>query len=405
MKLAFVVSGKSPTSMPGGLGSYSYNAARAMAELGYLVYVVGLSGEDAVLEKPFCTFVHVRSRLRKLASVTSFLMMRSLTRRILAIIDRDAGADVISEIVILGAGIWAKVGLDVKEAYAGRAPIRALGACFTTFRHEYAGQKRGAPAADYGRLKAWSVSLLCRFIDWFYVPVEHRVLKALDRIVVHYDSSIDIFVEEIPGLDTGRIRKVPYYIELYEREGQAHQSARDGTVSIVCICRQDPRKGLNTLLHALKLLKDRGVPFRCILAGNGPFRAPNAALAARLGLGGEVSFPGFVASAEELLDSTDIFVLPSVEEGAGAISLLEAMHKGLPIVTTRCDGIPEDFTDGENGFLVPMEDAGALAGRLEQLINDPALRRRLGDNVKKGYQEKFRFEYMVEGLQSVLKEF
>lgn len=400
MKLAFVVSGKSPTSMPGGLGSYSFNAARSLHELGYRVFIVGVSGEDAVIEESFCTFIHVRSPLRKLASVWAFRMMHALARRIGELIDENPA----DEIVILGAGIWGKVGLDVKKTQKTPVPIRTLASYFTTFKHEYQGQKVGAPAADYGFWRATSISLLCRVIDAFYVPIEHRMLREIDRIIVHYESSKHILLEEIPGLGENSIRKIPYYIALYEREGDALAATRNDKPRIVSICRQDPRKGLNTLLHALRLLKDRGVAFDCVLAGSGPFRKPNQRLAHKLGLDDDVSLPGFVASAEQLLDATDIFVLPSVEEGSGAISLLEAMHKGLPIVTTLCDGIPEDFTDGENAYLVAMGDAPTLADRLETLIGDPALRRRLGDNVKAHYDDKFRLEHMVEGFRAVLSE-
>src|SRR5690606_20317497 len=112
-------------------------------------------------------------------------------------------------------------------------------------------------------------------------------------------------------------------------------------------CRQDPRKGINTFLKALARLRDRGCPFQSIVAGSGVFLKANRRLAAHLGLQNQVSFPGFVPSVEEVLKHTDVYVLPSVEEGSGAISLLEAMRLGLAIVTTRCDGIPEDFVEGE----------------------------------------------------------
>jgi glycosyltransferase involved in cell wall biosynthesis len=132
------------------------------------------------------------------------------------------------------------------------------------------------------------------------------------------------------------------------------------------------------------------------------FLEPNRALARRLGLADLVRFPGFVPSTEAVLDEADIYVLPSVEEGSGAISLLEAMKKGVAIVTTRCDGIPEDFVDGETGLLVPMADPTAMADALQSLLADPARRARLAQAARADYARRFSFEKMRAGLVEVL---
>ncbi len=401
MKYAFVVSGKSPTTMPGGLGSYSYNVAKALRQLGYTVFVVGVSGEDEVIEGDFCTFVHVKSSLRKLASVSSFVMMRQLANRIDEIIVEND----IQAALIYGAAIWGRVGNILKARHAGdTVKIDSVAAYFTTFRHEYAGQQLGCPAEDYGYLKALSIAVLCRVIDWFYVPKEHATLRELDRIIVHYESSRSILLEELPELDPQTIVKTPYFIDLYERQGDGRLKAPGSGQKITCICRQDPRKGINDLLHAVALLKARDVAFECVVAGDGPFRAANERLAHRLGITDVVSFPGFVSSVEAVLDETDIFVFPSVEEGSGAISLLEAMHKGLPIVTTRCDGIPEDFEHGRTGMLVEPKSPHELADAIEALLNDPALARSLGANVKADFDQRFSLAQMTDGLRGVLAQ-
>ncbi len=73
------------------------------------------------------------------------------------------------------------------------------------------------------------------------------------------------------------------------------------------------------------------------------------------------------------LGAADIFVLPSVAESSGSVSVLEAMRAGKPVIATACDGLPEDLIDGENGLLVAPGDVGALTDALGRLLADAEL--------------------------------
>jgi glycosyltransferase involved in cell wall biosynthesis len=75
--------------------------------------------------------------------------------------------------------------------------------------------------------------------------------------------------------------------------------------------------------------------------------------------------------------AADIFVLPSVEDGFGMVAA-EAMAAGLPVIVSDCAGSAGVVEDGVSGFIVPARDAAALAGRIDDLVRDAALRRRLG---------------------------
>jgi glycosyltransferase involved in cell wall biosynthesis len=79
----------------------------------------------------------------------------------------------------------------------------------------------------------------------------------------------------------------------------------------------------------------------------------------------------------ELMSQAAIFALPSRCEGSPVV-ILEAMAAGLPVVASRVGGIPELVRDGENGFLIPVEDTALLEARLRQLLSDGDLRRRMG---------------------------
>ncbi len=403
MNLAFIVSGKSPLTLPGGLGAYAFNLAKAVSDVGYKVYLIGFSDQDEVLEQDFGNLVHVKTPFNKMASTGVFFMAPYLAKRM----EELARAEGVSDVTVFGAAIWGICGIQLKKRLA-KTDIRVhtLSAYFTTYDHEYHGQVQGAPAKDYGIIPHFSVKLLYLVARLYFRPKEHRLLRALDLIVVHYDSTRQILLNEVKDLAPDRIKRIPCYIDLYSRESSIEppEAKEGGRVRVNVVCRQDPRKGINTFLHALRILLDRGIEFDCTVAGSGFFQVNHKKLARRLGLEENVSFPGFVRSMEEVLDQTDIYVLPSVEEGAGAIALMEAMKKGVAILSTRCDGIPEDFDEEQTAILVDPADPVAMADALERLIIDRDLRAKLARNVYQDYPRRFRLEDMKAGVREVLSD-
>jgi len=127
------------------------------------------------------------------------------------------------------------------------------------------------------------------------------------------------------------------------------------------------------------------------------------------GLEGRVEVPGPIA--EEAKDAAfraaDIYVLPSHVEGM-PVGLLEAMSYGLPCVVTPVGGIASVVQDGVNGLLVPPRDSAALASAIEQLVEDPALRRRLGTAARETITRRFnwvtRAQEFIDLYSTVLAE-
>ncbi len=139
-------------------------------------------------------------------------------------------------------------------------------------------------------------------------------------------------------------------------------------------------KGLDVLLKALALLASRRPGVSLTVAGPADLPA-NAALVRECGAGPlaeGVHFVGRAGRAElgPLLWHSDVFVLPSRQEGLG-VAILEAMAAGVPVVASSVGGIPEIIRCDDEGLLVPPGDAEALAGAIEKLLADEGLRRRL----------------------------
>ncbi|OYU38970.1 MAG: colanic acid biosynthesis glycosyltransferase WcaL [Pseudorhodobacter sp. PARRP1] len=165
--------------------------------------------------------------------------------------------------------------------------------------------------------------------------------------------------------------------------------ARDGTdpanpVQIVSVGRAVPKKGYDTLLQALALLPpDLHWRFRHL--GGGAERDALQALALSLGIADRIHWQGSVDQAEVLAAyrTSDLFALACRITADGDRDglpnvLVEAASQGLACISTNISGIPELFRDGENGWLVPPDDAIALAAALKAAITSPDLRQHFG---------------------------
>jgi len=141
------------------------------------------------------------------------------------------------------------------------------------------------------------------------------------------------------------------------------------------------KKDQATLLRALAALPRRDREVVLVLVGLGPLEEDLRALAVELGIGGRVRFPGSREDVFALLPAFDVFVLSSRFEGL-PIALLEAMATGVAPVATRVGGIPEVVGDGHDGLLVDPGDPAALAGALDRVLDDDALRDRLGEHAR-----------------------
>lgn len=138
-------------------------------------------------------------------------------------------------------------------------------------------------------------------------------------------------------------------------------------------------KGLPILIDALGRLRARRPGIRLTIVGAGPEGAGIEARARAQGLGDHVRFAGYQPPEQvsEWLRTADVFVLPSLAEGV-PVAVMEAMASGVPVVATRVGGLSELVDDGASGYLVPAGAPGALADRIESLLDDPELRNRMG---------------------------
>lgn len=161
---------------------------------------------------------------------------------------------------------------------------------------------------------------------------------------------------------------------------------------ILCVGRlDDPRKNIGLLVEAYARLPDElRSRVRLVLAGSsGPSRA-FWSRAEALGVRDLVEYTPSPSRGKlvELYQRASVFALPSDEEGLGMV-LLESMACGVPVVSTRSGGPDGVITDGKDGFLVPLDDAEAMADRLGRLLSEPALNHSMGREARRTIEARY----------------
>lgn len=173
-----------------------------------------------------------------------------------------------------------------------------------------------------------------------------------------------------------------------------------GPITIGTVARLAPVKGIGYLISAMKSIVAEWPDTILQVAGEGSERHKLERDVRSQGIARNVTFLGWRDDVSALMSDWDIYVQPSLAEGAG-ISVLEAMAAGLPVVASAVGGLPEIVEHAHTGFLVPPRDSAALSGRLADFMRDPALRIRVGDAGRNRARLHFSLEREADVIRSV----
>jgi glycosyltransferase involved in cell wall biosynthesis len=218
-----------------------------------------------------------------------------------------------------------------------------------------------------------------------------------------YDANSKGAVELLAGtgIDRRRLRYIPNGLDVEWWRPGSNRPPRSIPV-VLCVARFTPIKRHQDLLRAVSILRDRGVPLRLELIGDGPTLPEMQRLARELVASELVRFAG-PRDADKVRDAmrrADVFCLASGWEGM-ASSVMEAMACGLPVVGTRVNGIAELVEHGRTGYLVPPEQPKLLAEALQRLLTDPAEAATLGAAGRKRIAKEFSVDSMVAAKEEL----
>ncbi len=144
-------------------------------------------------------------------------------------------------------------------------------------------------------------------------------------------------------------------------------------------------------------------PVHLYMVGDGPDRPAAHGLARQLGIERHVTFMGKQDHVERIFPKMHVLLMPSEMESFG-LAALEGMACGVPPVATRVGGVPELITHGVDGFLEPMGDIAAQAGRVVELLTNQDLHQRISEAARRTAVERFATSRIIPQYESYYKE-
>jgi glycosyltransferase involved in cell wall biosynthesis len=211
------------------------------------------------------------------------------------------------------------------------------------------------------------------------------------------------------GLREECIEVVPDGVEIPSPiDAQARGQARrrwgfdDDDRVLALVAALTAEKGHALLIEAFSKLRREMPDCKLLLAGEGRLRAKLERQVREGGLESAVIFTGFVADIESAYAACDLFVFPSLQEGAGS-SLLRAMAFGLPVLALARGGVTEIIENGRNGVLVREATAEAISAEAASLLRDPARMGRLGQGGRETAAAHYSADRMVDATAHVFE--
>jgi glycosyltransferase involved in cell wall biosynthesis len=230
---------------------------------------------------------------------------------------------------------------------------------------------------------------------------------AVERFVANSKDVAQSLIDS--GISAKRISVVNEGVEIAapptpeeRRIARKYWSVQENEFLFGCVSVFVPEKGQRHLIEALPAVRALHAEARLLLAGDGACRGELETLTKRLRLTEAVLFPGFVNNVAQVYAALDAFVFPSEFEGLGT-ALQAAMAVGLPCISTQRGALGE-VVDNERTALVVEPDGKEFAAAMLRLMNDEALRQKLGSAGRQEVEQRFSAGRMVENTIRVYED-
>jgi glycosyltransferase involved in cell wall biosynthesis len=201
------------------------------------------------------------------------------------------------------------------------------------------------------------------------------------------------------GWPEDRVEVVPNFSRVHPTENL--RNFQKSPVRILSYGRYVKKKGFDLLLHAFKSLLDSGIHAQLTIGGQGEELASLESLAKKLNIQDSVRLGQWIDDVTAALDAADLFVLPSLDEPFGIV-MLEAMARGVPIISTRTKG-PSEVLSEATASLVEIGSAEALANAMKDCAQNPDQALERADKALKCYRQNYYQDAVLPKIESVYK--
>lgn len=226
-----------------------------------------------------------------------------------------------------------------------------------------------------------------------------KYYQACDHLVCNTQDLVRHVVDN--GWAPERAHYLPNFVDSRRAPPIARKTfyTSDSVPLIFALGRLHPNKGFDTLLHAVARLSD----VTLWLAGDGPERPALEALAKDLGIKPRVRFLGWREDVPALYAAANLFVCPSRHEPLGNV-VIEAWAQGKPVLAAASQGPSALIRHGENGLLVPVDDASAMAEMIRGALRDHAMLDRIAAAGIAEYEANYTEDIVVGRYRSFLEQ-
>ncbi|MDA7950412.1 MAG: glycosyltransferase [Pirellulaceae bacterium] len=241
-----------------------------------------------------------------------------------------------------------------------------------------------------------------QFKNWINAKIEKWALKRAD-LLIGVSESLTKRYQRIVG-PTKTVRLISNGVPTSERRVTGPSKGKPWLLGSVALIR--PRKGIEILLKAQRLLLDRQFPVELRVVGpfeTDEYEAEIKNLVRELSLNEKVSWAGFQRDVASEMKKFDLFVLPSLFGEGLPMVILEAMALGLPVISTEVEGIPEVISERIHGLLAEPSNANSLANAIEEVISEKLSWQTLSDNAYRQQRENFSHINMAEKLSAIYR--
>lgn len=365
MRIAFCI--ENFITSRGGAEQYVHDLSRRLAEDGHQVHIFTMTSRESGRDNPQIHILDCVPRPRFLKTLCFAARSRKAVR--------DRGFDIVHSF----GRTW---GMDIFQPLGGSQMAGLVG----NIRSIDNPVSRG--------LKIMTYIFSLRKLAYFYVE---RVQMREAKIVIAISAMVKDHLLRYTRLAEEKVRIVrngvdlhrfhPRNREKYRKETREKLGLTEDEVMVIFVAHNFRLKGLKTLIRVLAELKrsQPGHPFRIAVLGGGKERQ-FVCRARKLGVEDKLIFIGADKETPRFYAAADISVHPSYYDPS-ALVVLEAMASGLPVITTAYCGTSEIIREGREGYVVPNpSDIPLLTDRIRR-IEDPQLRRRMGEAGRRRAEE------------------